>query len=135
MLKGISASLGLEENYIQKTLNVGSNSHQLLVINSYPACPQPELVMGLPPHSDHGLLTIIMQNDLGGLQVQHDGKWVPVNPPPGSFVVNVGDQLEVIILKSLLIETINQPPPPPHNYVIGNKYLVVLHIICYNFSN
>ncbi|XP_044475994.1 2-oxoglutarate-dependent dioxygenase 19-like [Mangifera indica] len=105
LLKGISASLGLEENYIQKTLNVGSNSHQLLVINSYPACPQPELVMGLPPHSDHGLLTIIMQNDLGGLQVQHDGKWVPVNPPPDSFVVNVGDQLEILtngIYKSIL---------------------------------
>ncbi|KAJ0025493.1 hypothetical protein Pint_08400 [Pistacia integerrima] len=95
LLKGISASLGLEESYLQKTLNVGSNSHQLLVINMYPPCPQPEVVMGLPPHSDHGLLTVLMQNGLGGLQVQHNGKWVPVNLPPDSFVVNVGDQMEI----------------------------------------
>ncbi|GAY41546.1 hypothetical protein CUMW_060320 [Citrus unshiu] len=63
LLKGIMESLGLEESYIQKAMDLETDSHQLLVVNLYPPCPQPEVVMGLPPHSDHGLLTILMQND------------------------------------------------------------------------
>ncbi|XVF64843.1 hypothetical protein PTKIN_Ptkin09bG0199100 [Pterospermum kingtungense] len=97
LLKGISESLGLEENYINEKLAVEStDSHQLLVANLYPPCPQPELSMGLSPHSDHGLLTILMQNQLGGLQIMHNGKWVPINPLPNSFLVNTGDHMEIL---------------------------------------
>ncbi|XP_027333910.1 protein DMR6-LIKE OXYGENASE 1-like [Abrus precatorius] len=95
LLKGISTSLGLEENYIHKRMNVELGS-QLLVINFYPPCPKPELVMGLPAHTDHGLLTLLMQNDLGGLQIQHNEKWIPVHPLPNSFLINTGDHLEIL---------------------------------------
>ncbi|GLU16127.1 hypothetical protein SLE2022_325770 [Rubroshorea leprosula] len=95
-LKGISKSLGLEENYINKKMEVGSVSHQLFVANLYPPCPQPELAMGLPPHSDHGLLTLLMQNELKGLQIRHDGKWVAVDPLPDAFLVNIGDHMEIL---------------------------------------
>ncbi|XP_004490402.1 2-oxoglutarate-dependent dioxygenase 19-like [Cicer arietinum] len=95
LLKGISLSLGLEENYIHKSMNIESGS-QLLVINYYPPCPKPELVMGLPAHTDHGLLTILIQNEFGGLQIEHDGKWIPVNPLPNSFLINTGDHLEIL---------------------------------------
>ncbi|KAK6277788.1 hypothetical protein POUND7_018111 [Theobroma cacao] len=97
LLKGISESLGLEESYINEKMAVESaDSHQLLVANMYPPCPQPELSMGLPPHSDHGLLTILMQNELAGLQVMHNAKWVPINPLPNSFLVNTGDHMEIL---------------------------------------
>ncbi|KAK7385347.1 hypothetical protein VNO78_31063 [Psophocarpus tetragonolobus] len=95
LLKGISLSLGLEENYIHKKMNADLGS-QLLVINCYPPCPKPELVMGLPAHTDHGLLTLLMQNELEGLQIQHSGKWIPVHPLPNSFLVNTGDHLEIL---------------------------------------
>ncbi|CAL5189452.1 unnamed protein product [Lathyrus oleraceus] len=95
LLKGISMSLGLEENYIHKMMNVDMGS-QLLVINYYPPCPKPELVMGLPAHTDHGLLTLLMQNELCGLQIEHNGKWIPVNPLPNSFLINTGDHLEIL---------------------------------------
>jgi isopenicillin N synthase-like dioxygenase len=94
LLKAISLTLSLEENYIQNMMNVESGS-QILVINYYPPCPKPELVMGLPAHTDHGLLTLLMQNELGGLQIEHDGKWIPINPLPNSFLINTGDHLEV----------------------------------------
>lgn len=94
LLKGISLSLSLEENYIHNMMNVDSGS-QLLVINYYPPCPKPELVMGLPAHTDHGLLTLLMQNEHSGLQIEHNGKWIPVNPVPNSFLINTGDHLEV----------------------------------------
>ncbi|KAK8692349.1 hypothetical protein V6N13_075816 [Hibiscus sabdariffa] len=97
LLKGISESLGLESGYINEKMRVGSSeSHQLLVANMYPPCPQPELAMGLPPHSDHGLLTILMQNGIDGLQVMHEGNWVSINPLPNSFLVNTGDHMEIL---------------------------------------
>ncbi|XP_020203704.1 protein DMR6-LIKE OXYGENASE 2 [Cajanus cajan] len=95
LLKGISLSLGLEENYIQKRMKVDLGS-QVLAINYYPRCPNPELVMGLPAHTDHGLLTLLMHNELEGLQIQHNGKWIPVYPLPNSFFINTGDHMEIL---------------------------------------
>ena len=66
-----------------------------IMLNCYPACPQPELTLGLPPHSDYCLFTLLLQDHVEGLQVMHQGRWLTVDPVPGSFVVNVGDHLEV----------------------------------------
>lgn len=68
---------------------------QLMVVNCYPACPEPDLTLGMPPHSDYGSLTLLLQDEVKGLQIQHQGRWVTVEPIPNSFVVNVGDHLEV----------------------------------------
>ncbi|EEF48570.1 2-oxoglutarate-dependent dioxygenase 19 [Ricinus communis] len=95
LLKGISKSLGLEENYIIKKTNVEMGS-QMLVANLYPPCPQPDIAMGLPPHSDYGLITLLIQNGLQGLQVMHHGKWVPITPLLDSFIVNIGDHMEIL---------------------------------------
>ncbi|KAL5705444.1 hypothetical protein ACHQM5_023745 [Ranunculus cassubicifolius] len=95
LLKGISESLGLEKTYIDKAMDLES-CFQILIANLYPPCPQPELAMGMPPHSDHGLLTLLIQNQIGGLQLKHNGKWVTVNPLPNSFLVNTADHLEIL---------------------------------------
>ncbi|ESW13221.1 hypothetical protein PHAVU_008G178000 [Phaseolus vulgaris] len=95
LLKGISLSLGLEENYIHKRMNVELGC-KVFVINYYPPCPKPELVMGLPAHTDHGLLTLLQQNQLGGLQIQHKGKWIPIDPLPNSLLINTGDHMEIL---------------------------------------
>ncbi|KAI3909313.1 hypothetical protein MKW92_005002 [Papaver armeniacum] len=71
------------------------NGSHVMVINYYPSCPQPELTLGMPPHSDYGFLTLLLQDEVEGLQIQHEGQWVIVEPIPNSFVVNVGDHLEI----------------------------------------
>ncbi|GFP85539.1 1-aminocyclopropane-1-carboxylate oxidase homolog 11 [Phtheirospermum japonicum] len=81
-----------EEDEILKELENGS---QLMVVNCYPPCPQPDLTLGMPPHSDYGFLTLLLQDRVKGLQIQHQNNWVTVQPVPGSFVVNVGDHLEI----------------------------------------
>ncbi|KAK8568333.1 hypothetical protein V6N12_006887 [Hibiscus sabdariffa] len=95
ILRGISESLGLEENYIEKALNL-ENGFQLLTANLYPPCPQPELAMGFLAHSDHGLLTLLIENEIRGLQVHHNGKWVNIDPIPNSFLANIGDHVEIL---------------------------------------
>ncbi|KAK2979706.1 hypothetical protein RJ640_002878, partial [Escallonia rubra] len=92
LLRGIRKSLGLEEADMDSALNLDSG-FQLFAINLYPPCPQPELAIGLPPHTDHGLVTLLLQNGVQGLEVQHNGKWISVNALPNSFMVNTSDQL------------------------------------------
>ena len=91
----ISKGLGLEWDYIEKSFGEGC---QIFASNYYPPCPQPDLTLGLAAHSDHGGLTILMQNEVDGLQVKHGGAWVPVHHVPASFVVNIGDYIEVSII-------------------------------------
>ncbi|XP_048235164.1 protein SRG1 isoform X2 [Ricinus communis] len=73
------------------------DGHQSIRINYYPPCPQPEKVIGLTPHSDATGLTILLQlNEVEGLQINKNGKWVTVKPIPNAFIINIGDILEII---------------------------------------
>lgn len=79
----------------EKLLNEFEKGSQLMVMNCYPQCPEPELTLGMPPHSDYGFLTLLLQDQVEGLQIHYQQKWVTVQPLPNSFVVNIGDHLEV----------------------------------------
>src|SRR3546814_13465229 len=58
-----------------------------------PVLPDDEL-FGINPHTDYGFLTILAQDDVGGLQVRRvDGSWIDAPYLPGSFVMNIGDGL------------------------------------------
>ncbi|KAF6163352.1 hypothetical protein GIB67_025216, partial [Kingdonia uniflora] len=89
----ISESLGLDKDYIEKSLGEGC---QIIASNYYPPCPQPHLTLGLAAHSDHGRITILMQNDVDGLQVRYKDMWIPVEYVASSFVVNIGDYIEIM---------------------------------------
>jgi len=51
--------------------------------------------MALHHHSDAGALTILLQDDVGGLQVQTDDDWIDVTPLDGALVVNVADMMQI----------------------------------------
>lgn len=53
-----------------------------------------EAAWGVQEHTDYGLLTILRQDDVGGLEVRTSDGWTGVPPVPGSFVCNLGDMLE-----------------------------------------
>ncbi|KAL0326776.1 UNVERIFIED_CONTAM: Gibberellin 2-beta-dioxygenase 6 [Sesamum angustifolium] len=62
-----------------------------LRLNRYPTCPLSAEIHGLVPHTDSDFLTILHQDQVGGLQIMKDNKWIAVNPNKDALIVNIGD--------------------------------------------
>ncbi|KAK6234235.1 hypothetical protein QUC31_006641 [Theobroma cacao] len=70
---------------------------QAMRMNYYPPCSRPDLVVGISPHSDSDIITLLLQDDdIPGLQIKHKHRWFLVKPIPNAIVVNVGDVMEVL---------------------------------------
>lgn len=52
-------------------------------------------VMGVHHHSDAGILTLVLQDEVGGLEVYREGKWYPAVPVKDALFVNLADMLQV----------------------------------------
>jgi isopenicillin N synthase-like dioxygenase len=91
----LSEALGLNPSYLQE---FGCAEGLFTLGHFYPTCPEPELTMGSTEHTDSTFMTLLLQDQLGGLQVLHEDKWVNVPPVHGALVVNIGDLLQVNIL-------------------------------------
>ncbi|RWL41918.1 MAG: isopenicillin N synthase family oxygenase [Mesorhizobium sp.] len=94
LLQGIALSLDLAESYFEDLMRNPISIQRLL---HYP--PQSgyisEDMIGIGAHTDYGNLTILAQDDVGGLQVMNrDGDWVQGTPIHGTFIINVGDLLQ-----------------------------------------
>ncbi|XP_020100646.1 probable 2-oxoglutarate-dependent dioxygenase ANS [Ananas comosus] len=93
LLHLISRSLDLPPSYIEEAVG---EVYQNITISYYSPCPQPELALGLQAHSDMGTVTLLIQDDVGGLEVLKDGEWVIMQPLPDAIVVILADQMEII---------------------------------------
>ncbi|KAJ6356208.1 hypothetical protein OIU78_004339 [Salix suchowensis] len=87
----LSEALGLKSDHLKEMDCVKGHA---LLSHYYPACPEPELAMGTTKHSDPDFLTILLQDDIGGLQIFHQNHWIDVPPVHGALVVNIGDLLQ-----------------------------------------
>ncbi|KAJ7952564.1 putative Gibberellin 20 oxidase [Quillaja saponaria] len=93
ILEMLAHGLGLPDEFFVR--NFEEKEATMIRINRYPPCPLPEKCLGLGSHSDPHTLTILLQDDVGGLQVlKNDNQWVGISPIPNSFVINIGDTLE-----------------------------------------
>jgi isopenicillin N synthase-like dioxygenase len=91
LVAGLALSLGLEESYFAQRCT--TEPLTLFRIFNYPP-PRDEALWGVGEHTDYGLLTILLQDDAGGLEVRSRSRWVAAPPLPGSFVCNIGDMLD-----------------------------------------
>lgn len=94
LLKFLAVDMGVEP---ESFLEIFSGQPQSMRMTYYPPCKQASKVVGLSPHTDRMGLTLLLQaNDVQGLQIRKDGKWVAINALDGAFIVNVGDTLEIL---------------------------------------
>jgi len=93
LLRALAASLGAAEDYFVRRFDKPISRGSLIY---YP--PQDPAAgvdqFGVAPHTDYGVITLLHQDDVGGLQVAtRAGEWVTAQPIPGTLVINSGDLL------------------------------------------
>ena len=96
LVQRLSVALGLSPNTL---LDLFNDPTYFLRLIQYPLLdpndsPAP---FGSAPHTDHGFMTLVLQDDTGGLEVLNsNGRWIPVSPIPNTLVLNVADMLSII---------------------------------------
>ncbi|MCU1426337.1 MAG: iron oxidase [Actinomycetia bacterium] len=90
LMRAIGAGLGIDTRWFEQA--VTTDPLVLFRIFRYPPDPGPR--WSVAEHTDYGLLTILMQDGTGGLQVHAPSGWIDVPPDPDAFVCNIGDMLE-----------------------------------------
>lgn len=95
LMKIISLSLGLAEDYFYQHFT--KDPMILFRIFHYPPTNndiQAKAPWGVGEHTDYGLLTILKQDQVGGLQIKSNDKWIDAPYIPNTFICNIGDMLE-----------------------------------------
>lgn len=118
ILRAIAKLLELDEDYFVYQLSDKAPAYARF--NYYPPCPRPDLVLGVKPHSDvYALTVLLVDKDVGGLQVLRDGTWYNVTTLPNyTLLINIGFTMEVDISE------------PPQVYLMSAAFAM---IICSSF--
>lgn len=90
LLQVLSEALGLDKEALSQACE---ELNLTMAINFYPTCPRPDAVVGLNRHTDHGTITMLLQDQVGGLQVTKDNgeTWATIQPIADAFVIFLGD--------------------------------------------
>jgi isopenicillin N synthase-like dioxygenase len=94
LMRGLALSLGLPESYFAQRYT--ARPLTLFRVFHYPPdrAPGAEQRWGVGEHTDYGVLTLLHQDDVGGLEVKTPSGWIAAPPVPGTLVCNIGDMLE-----------------------------------------
>ena len=90
IMEGVALSLGLDAQYFRRTYT--ARPTLLFRIFEYPAGD--DEAWGVGEHTDYGLLTLLAQDENGGLQVKTPNGWIEAPPIQGALVCNIGDMLD-----------------------------------------
>ncbi|KAK4709484.1 hypothetical protein R3W88_030409 [Solanum pinnatisectum] len=89
---------GLNVNEIDESLELLLMGTMAIIINYYPPCPNPNITIGCRRHCDVSCITLLLQDDTGGLYVRgtKGDNWILVNPIKGALAVNIGSLLQIM---------------------------------------
>lgn len=92
VLEAIAVYLGLERDFFAPTVDLGNSVLRLL---HYPPVPADGPHIRAAAHEDINVITLLLGAEEAGLEVKdRDGRWLPINPPAGALVCNIGDMLQ-----------------------------------------
>ncbi|KAK8672969.1 hypothetical protein V6N13_111325 [Hibiscus sabdariffa] len=95
VFKWLSVGLGLGPDVLKQGAG-GEEIVYLMKINYYPPCPRPDLTLGLASHTDLSAMTVLVPNEVPGLQVFKGGLWIDAKYIPGALIIHIGDQIEIL---------------------------------------
>ena len=110
LARAILKRLGNDEEYVEGIL---TEEFHYMLCSYYPPCPQPHLVLGMRPHMDQCLLEVLMDNNINGLQLRYEGKWV--------FVPHILEALVVFLGKSMERASEGRYKAAEHQVVVNDK--------------
>ena len=111
LLSAIARSVALPANFFDDKVNLGNSV--LRIIHYPPMPPEPTPSVRAGAHEDINVITLLLGAEEPGLEVlSRSGEWLPINPPAGSLVCNVGDMLQRLTNKHLRSTTHRVTNPP-----------------------
>ncbi len=111
LLQAFAVALEQDETVFE-TIYSGTPNHLIKIIR-YPGRDSTESEQGVGAHKDSGFLTLLLQEKQKGLEVEAvDGSWIEAEPRPGTFVVNIGELLEMAT-DGYLKATVHRVVTPP----------------------
>ena len=111
LLEAAAHGLGLERGWFEDKTRLGNS---VLRLAHYPPVPADAEGVRAAAHEDINVITLLLGAEEAGLEVlTREGRWLPINPKPGSLVVNVGDMLQRLtnhVLPSTTHRVVNPAP-------------------------
>ena len=111
ILRAIALHLGLPLGFFDEKVALGNSVLRLL---HYPPVPAEATGVRAGAHEDINVITLLLGAEEAGLEVlDRDGAWLPIQPPPGAVVCNIGDMLQRLtnhVLPSTTHRVVNPPP-------------------------
>lgn len=110
LLKAFALALEQPGDVFEPIYGVTPN-HRMKIVR-YPGADGTKSDQGVGAHKDGGFLTLLLQDETRGLQVEYGGAWVDVDPIPGTLVINIGELLE-LASNGYLRATVHRVKTPP----------------------
>jgi isopenicillin N synthase-like dioxygenase len=111
ILQAIAVYLKLDRRFFEEPVKDGNSILRLL---HYPPVPMDGPHVRAGAHEDINTITLLLGAEEAGLEVKdRDGEWLPINPPPGALVINIGDMLQRLtnhVLPSTTHRVVNPAP-------------------------
>eukprot|EP00300_Choanocystis_sp_HF-7_P041718 c8500_g1_i1.p1 GENE.c8500_g1_i1~~c8500_g1_i1.p1 ORF type:complete len:347 (+),score=79.69 c8500_g1_i1:37-1077(+) len=121
VVRGLSLALGFDKEYLASYCTQGDTISLMRAFHYFPAQFANQLGdqyadkerIGSSPHTDWGFITLVLQDQVGGLEVFQDDEWHPIPPIPGTILVNCGDYLALLSGNKVISPLHRVVPPPP----------------------